>query len=188
MKCEITAGWRTGRHAHGEEAIHVLAGTGFAVIDGARYDWKPGTTLHVPYRAEHQLVNTGRESAVYLAAHTIELDFATKLGRLVQLEEKAKDDGALAQRYPAQTSQVAPDGRASRCTSRTRLMRTRAACRAMPTPTRRLTREPIATPGSGSSWARGKSHRRDERLPREVRRDVHDLRRVTTSRVKPYAH
>src|SRR6185503_2137553 len=57
MKCEIPAGWRTGRHVHGEEAIHVLAGTGFAVIDGARYDWKPGTTLHVPYRAEHQLVN-----------------------------------------------------------------------------------------------------------------------------------
>jgi quercetin dioxygenase-like cupin family protein len=111
MKCEIPAGFRTGRHAHGEEAIHVLAGTGFAVIDGARYDWKPGTTLHIPYRAEHQLVNTGSDTAVYLAAHTIELDFATKLGRLVQLEEKAEDDGALAKRYPAQASQLAADGR-----------------------------------------------------------------------------
>ncbi|TMC32960.1 MAG: cupin domain-containing protein, partial [Chloroflexi bacterium] len=68
-KAEVPVGWRTGRHAHGEEAIHVLAGTGFAVIDGARYDWKPGTTLHVPYRAEHQLVNMGSDAAVYLSAH-----------------------------------------------------------------------------------------------------------------------
>ena len=111
VKSEIPADWRTGRHAHGEEAIHILAGTGFAVIDGARYDWKPGTTLHVPYRAEHQLVNTGSEAAVYLSAHTIDLDFATKLGRLVHHEDKARDDGALAKRYPSEASQLAPDGR-----------------------------------------------------------------------------
>lgn len=111
QQAEIPADWRTGRHAHGEEAIHILAGTGFAVIDGARYDWKPGTTLHVPYRAEHQLVNTGPGTAVYLSAHTIELDFATGLGRLVQHAEKGPDGGALAARYPAQLSQLAADGR-----------------------------------------------------------------------------
>ena len=111
QQAEIPAGWRTGRHSHGEEAIHILRGSGFAVIDGARYDWKPGTTLHVPYRAEHQLVNTGRDTALYLSAHTIELDFATKLGRLVQHEEKGPGDGSLASRHPAQASQHAPDGR-----------------------------------------------------------------------------
>lgn len=111
VKSEIPPGWHTGRHAHGEEAIHILAGTGFAIIDGARYDWKPGTTLHVPYRAEHQLVNTGTAAAVYLSANTIDLDFAVKLGRLMQLDEKGRDDGALAARYPAETSQFAPDGR-----------------------------------------------------------------------------
>jgi uncharacterized cupin superfamily protein len=111
MKSEIAPGWHTGRHAHGEEAIHILAGTGFAVIDGARYDWKPGTTLHIPYRGEHQLVNTGHETAMYLSANTIDLDFAAKLGRLVQLEEKGKDDGSLAQRHPTETSQFAADGR-----------------------------------------------------------------------------
>ena len=111
MRCDIPAGTRTGRHAHGEEAIHILEGSGFAIIDGARYDWKPGTTLHIPFRAEHQLVNTGGGTAVYLAAHTIELDLAVKLGRLVQLEERSADDGSLAMRYPAQTSQFAADGR-----------------------------------------------------------------------------
>jgi len=111
VKAEIPAGWRTGRHAHGEEAIHILEGTGFAVIAGARYDWKPGTTLHIPYRAEHQLVNIGATTAVYLSAHTQDLDFAVKLGRLVQLEEQGRDDGTLAKRYPSETSQLAADGR-----------------------------------------------------------------------------
>ena len=111
VQSEVPPGWRTGRHAHGEEAIHILAGAGFAVIDGARYDWKPGTTLHVPYRAEHQLVNTGPDTAVYLSAHTIDLDFATKIGRLIHLDDKARDDGALLRRYPAQASQFASDGR-----------------------------------------------------------------------------
>jgi quercetin dioxygenase-like cupin family protein len=111
VRSEIPAGWRTGRHAHGEEAIHILAGSGFAVIDGARYDWKPGTTIHVPFRAEHQLVNTGGETAVYLSAHTIDLDFATKIGRLIHHEDKAHDDGELARRHPSQSSQFAADGR-----------------------------------------------------------------------------
>lgn len=111
QRSEIPAGWRTGRHSHGEEAIHILAGTGFAVIDGARYDWKPGTTLHVPYRAEHQLVNTGEATAVYLSAHTIELDFAVKLGRLIQHAEKGRDDGSLARRHPAENGQFGTDGR-----------------------------------------------------------------------------
>ena len=111
VKSEIPAGARTGRHAHGEEAIHILAGTGFSVIDGARYDWKPGTTLHVPYRAEHQHLNTGATTATYLSATTQDLDFAVKLGRLIQHEEKGTGDGGLAARHPAQSSQHAADGR-----------------------------------------------------------------------------
>ncbi len=108
---EIPAGWRTGAHVHGEEAIHILAGTGFSVIDGARYDWKTGTTLHVPYRAPHQHVNTGPDGAVYLSAHTIDLDLATRIGRLEQLEEKGPDRGELTARHAAELSQFAVDGR-----------------------------------------------------------------------------
>src|SRR5438105_681999 len=111
LKADIPAGWRTGRHMHGEEAMHILDGTGFSVIDGARYDWKPGTTLHVPYGAAHQHVNTGSSTAAYISALTTDLDFAVKLGRLEQLEEKARDRGELAARVPTQTSQFAADGR-----------------------------------------------------------------------------
>ena len=111
VKAEIPPSGRTGKHVHGEEAIHILTGSGFSVVDGARYDWKSGTTLHIPYRAEHQHVNTGDSTAVYLSALTPELDFDVKLGRLEQLEEKAKGDGGLARRYPAESSQFAADGR-----------------------------------------------------------------------------
>jgi len=111
LKAEIPAGWRSGRHKHGEEGIHVLAGTGFSVVDGARYDWKAGTTLHIPYGAPHQHVNIGNDTAVYLSAVTHDLDFAVKLGRLEQLEEKGRDGGDLARRYPAESSQLAADGR-----------------------------------------------------------------------------
>jgi quercetin dioxygenase-like cupin family protein len=111
VKAEIPAGWRTGKHVHGEEAIHVLAGTGFSVIDGARYDWKPGTTIHIPYRAAHQHVNTGSGTAVSLSAVTQDLDFAAGLGRLEHLEDKGPDRGELAARHPAERSQFAADGR-----------------------------------------------------------------------------
>ncbi len=111
LTAEIPAGSRTGKHMHGEEAIHITSGSGFSVIDGARYDWKPGTTLHIQYRAEHQHVNTGSEPATYISAVTQDLDFDVKLGRLVQLEDKGPDRGELAKRYPAEASQLGVDGR-----------------------------------------------------------------------------
>jgi quercetin dioxygenase-like cupin family protein len=111
VKSEIAAGWRTGTHVHGEEAIHITSGNGFSIIGGARYDWKAGTTLHVPYRAEHQHVNTGDTPAVYISALTQDLDFSAGLGRLEQLEEKASGYAEVAKRYPAESSQFAGDGR-----------------------------------------------------------------------------
>ncbi|MFN2520838.1 MAG: cupin domain-containing protein [Candidatus Limnocylindria bacterium] len=111
LRAEIPPGWRTGKHIHGEEAIHVLSGSGFSVIDGARYDWKAGTTLHIPYGSAHQHVNTGTEPAHHLSAVTHDLDLATNIGRLEQVEEKAADRGELARRYPAESSQFAADGR-----------------------------------------------------------------------------
>src|SRR5256886_10073515 len=102
LKAQIPAGWRSGRHSHGEEGNHILTGTGFNVIDGARYDWKAGTTLHIRYGAPHQHVNTGNDTAFYLSAVTHDLELAVKLGLLEQLEEKARDGGELARRHPAE--------------------------------------------------------------------------------------
>lgn len=111
LRAEIPPGWHTGRHAHGEEAIHIVRGSGFSVIDGARYDWKAGTTVHIPFEAEHQHVNTGREPALYVSAVTHDLDLATNIGRVAQLEDAGPDDGALAARFPREISQLHADGR-----------------------------------------------------------------------------
>jgi quercetin dioxygenase-like cupin family protein len=111
LKAEIPAGWHTGKHVHGEEAIYVVEGTGFSVVNGARYEWKAGTSLHIPYMAEHQHFNTGPRPAVYLSALTQDLDLFVKLGRLVQLEEKGPNPPDVERRVPAQVSQFAADGR-----------------------------------------------------------------------------
>ena len=38
MISEIPVGAHMGMHKHGEEAIHIIEGTGFSIMDGVRYD------------------------------------------------------------------------------------------------------------------------------------------------------
>lgn len=111
MKAEIPAGCHTGKHQHGEEGMHFLSGTGFSVVDGRRYDWKPGTTLNIPFMSEHQHFNTGSEPAVYVSAMSIDLDLFVKLGRMIQLEEKGQNPADVEMRHGKETSQYAEDGR-----------------------------------------------------------------------------
>ena len=75
----IPAGHHTGRHRHGEEAIHILSGSGFIVVAGRRYDVRAGTTVHVPYMDDHQFFNTGATDLRYVSASTIDLDLFVKL-------------------------------------------------------------------------------------------------------------
>ena len=67
MPAEIPVGWHSGKHMHGEEAIYVESGEGFMALDGKRYDFGPGTVIHVPYRATHQLFNTGKVPVGYIS-------------------------------------------------------------------------------------------------------------------------
>jgi hypothetical protein len=46
-------------HKQSEEAILILAGSGFSVIDDVRYDWKKHSSLLVPFGSIHQHFNTG---------------------------------------------------------------------------------------------------------------------------------
>jgi quercetin dioxygenase-like cupin family protein len=111
LKAEMPSRWHTGKHAHGEEAMFIVSGSGFSIIDGYRYNWKPGTSLHIPYMAEHQHFNTGPEPAVYLSALTQDLDLYLKLGRLIQIEPKGPNPAALDGAFPDETSQFWKDGR-----------------------------------------------------------------------------
>lgn len=110
LKAEVPPGWHTGAHRHGEEAIHIVDGVGFALVAGRRFDVRAGTTLHIPYRAAHQIVNTGQEPLLYVAANTFPLERFVKLARLEQLEDHgANSEDLLA--IPAETTDRLPDGR-----------------------------------------------------------------------------
>ena len=41
MRAEIPAGWHSGKHLHGEEAIYIESGEGFMILDDKRYDFCP---------------------------------------------------------------------------------------------------------------------------------------------------
>jgi uncharacterized cupin superfamily protein len=110
-KVVIPAGCHTGRHRHGEEAIHVLSGEGLIVVDGRRYDFHAGTTIHVPYMSEHQLFNTGGDDVTYVSASAMDLDLFVKLGRLEQLEEKGVNAPGFEARFPAEDGQLDELGR-----------------------------------------------------------------------------
>ena len=84
---EIPAGWNTGRHRHGEEAIYVVRGEGFVVVEDQRYDFASGTTIGIPFGAAHQLYNTGLEPVRYLSATPFPLEQHLGLHLLEQLEE-----------------------------------------------------------------------------------------------------
>ena len=108
-KIVIPVGTHTGRHRHGEEAIHIVSGSGAIVVAGRRYDFHAGTTIHVPYFADHQLFNLGDEDVELVSASAMDLDLYVRLGRLEQLEEKGVNDAALS--LPAETGQLDDDGR-----------------------------------------------------------------------------
>jgi quercetin dioxygenase-like cupin family protein len=101
----------TGRHRHGEEALHVLRGTGAALIGGRRYDIRPGTTLHVPYMDDHQLINLGEDEMEVVTASTIDLDLFVRLGRYEQLEEKGANTDAFLASLAAEDGQFDTLGR-----------------------------------------------------------------------------
>lgn len=110
-KVVIPAGHHTGRQRHGEEAIHIVSGTGFIIVDGRRYDFHAGSTIHIPYMSEHQLFNADTGNVEYVSASSIDLDLYTMLGRLEQLEEKGPNEPGFEDRYPAEDGQFDGEGR-----------------------------------------------------------------------------
>ena len=112
LKAEVPVGWHTGMHLHGEESIFVERGTGFLLLDGRRYDFRPRTIFHIPYRSSHQLCNTGSEPVVYLSGLAWPLEVSTNMARLQHIEDAGVNDPAAIAAIPAEHSQFWPeDGR-----------------------------------------------------------------------------
>jgi quercetin dioxygenase-like cupin family protein len=110
-KVVVPAGRHTGRHRHGEEAIHVLSGEGCIVVDGRRYGVHAGTTVHVPYMSDHQVFNTGPGDIEYVSASAMDLDLFVRLGRLEQLEEKGDNGPGFESQLPEEDGQFDTLGR-----------------------------------------------------------------------------
>jgi quercetin dioxygenase-like cupin family protein len=110
IKAEIPVGWHTGKHAHGEESIHILRGRGFSVIDGQRFEWHQHSTIQIPYRAVHQHFNTGDEPALYLAGLVFDLEEFLHLARLEHYEDCGPNDPAVLADIPPEQSQYYPSG------------------------------------------------------------------------------
>ena len=112
MRAEIPVGWHTGKHLHGEEAIYIESGEGFVILDDKRYEFFPGTILHIPYRSTHQLFNTGKVPVAYISGLAWHLEAAVYMGKLEQLQECGGTDPKVVAAFPKEQSQNWPeDGR-----------------------------------------------------------------------------
>lgn len=90
MIAEIPPGHHTGAHKHGEEAIFIIDGTGYSVIDNVRYDWKKHSAILIPFGAVHQHFNTGTTPVRYLSVLAVHLEYFVGLQRTIQIENWGK--------------------------------------------------------------------------------------------------
>lgn len=86
MIAEIPPHSHTGAHKHGEEAIFILEGSGYSVVDGIRYPWKRQSVIAIPFGSIHQHFNTGDEPARYISVLAVHLEHLVGLHRTIQLE------------------------------------------------------------------------------------------------------
>lgn len=64
----IPPGANTGLHRHDDTVMLVLTGRGHSLIDGVKYGWEPGDSIHIKPGVWHQHWNTSEEPANILAA------------------------------------------------------------------------------------------------------------------------
>ncbi|MGD9510225.1 MAG: cupin domain-containing protein [Geminicoccaceae bacterium] len=74
---------REHRHDRNDEVIHVLDGHGRAVIDGADFPLRPGTTLFIGRNRPHMLINDGEADIrwIWLLVPNGLEDFFAAIGR-----------------------------------------------------------------------------------------------------------
>lgn len=106
---EIPQGWNTGKHSHGEEAMFIVDGEGFSVVDGKRYDWNTGSCLFMPYGSIHQHFNTGDKPVRYFSALGLALERFAGLAKVVQFEEASETPMGVTKGIEKAESDVHPE-------------------------------------------------------------------------------
>jgi gentisate 1,2-dioxygenase len=69
----LPPGSHTDKHRHSERVVHVMTGTGYSIIEGERYDWEPGDSIHIKSGFWHQHFNTGSEPANFFVGSAARL-------------------------------------------------------------------------------------------------------------------
>jgi gentisate 1,2-dioxygenase len=101
--------WKTLGHRHTVEAvIYWLSGHGHSIIDGIRYDWKPGDIICVPMFAWHRHINESDELALYIASTTGPLSMG--LGQAVYEDERYPQYFVFAQQGEEAVKALMPGG------------------------------------------------------------------------------
>ena len=81
-------GSHTETHRHWEAILHILKGRGYALIDGQRYEWQTGDTIHIQTGVWHQVWNTDPANPSHiLAAKSIGI-----IEHVMPYREEALDD------------------------------------------------------------------------------------------------
>ncbi len=109
MVGEIPQGWHTGKHSHGEEAIYVLQGEGFSIVDGLRYDWEIGSCLFMPFGSAHQHFNFGEDTVRYLSITALPLERFAGLAKVMQFEEVGETPKGKSEAFKLAESDVHPE-------------------------------------------------------------------------------
>ncbi|MBI4334409.1 MAG: cupin domain-containing protein [Chloroflexi bacterium] len=109
MLAVIPWGWNTGKHSHGEEAMFILQGKGFTILDGERYDWDGGSCLFMPYGSVHQHFNSGEEDVRYLSITAVALERFAGLARIDQYEEAGETYIDKVTGVPAAAADIHPE-------------------------------------------------------------------------------
>jgi gentisate 1,2-dioxygenase len=106
---EDNKAWKTLGHRHTVEAvIHWLAGKGYSIVDGKRYDWEAGDFICVPIFAWHRHVNIGNEPALHVASTTGPLYMG--IGQAVYEDERYPEYWIYAQQGEDALRTLIPGG------------------------------------------------------------------------------
>lgn len=108
-EAEDNKAWKTLGHRHTVEAvIHWLAGKGYSIVDGKRYDWEAGDFICVPIFAWHRHVNIGNEPALHVASTTGPLYM--EIGQAVYEDERYPEYWIYAQQGEDALRTLIPGG------------------------------------------------------------------------------
>ncbi|MBI2288389.1 MAG: cupin domain-containing protein [Chloroflexi bacterium] len=109
MLAEIPRACHTGKHSHGEEAIYIVQGQGFSVVDDLRYDWETGSCLFMPFGSVHQHFNMGEDTVRYFSVTALPLERFAGLAKVMQYQEAGETAIGETEKFKMAEAEIHPE-------------------------------------------------------------------------------